>query len=280
MHRTEPAAPSVPTVLKIGGHELQPGPSLEAVVAEVRRARSAGHPVVLVHGGGEEVTHRAQALGLESTIVRGQRVTSAPMLEIVIEVLAGRVNGRLVAALGAAGLPALGISGADDRTLGVRAVPGLGFVGEPTRVRPALLTALLGAGYLPVVAPIGVDRTGQRYNVNADLAAGAIANALDAPLLLLTDVPAVRGPDGGPVGALTPAGARELLRDGTARGGMIPKLAAAERVARENAAGVWIGALAGLDGLRPRPGHGTWVRRAAAPAERPPLAAPARRAGP
>jgi acetylglutamate kinase len=250
-----------PAVLKVGGRELLPGPGLDALVDCVQALRSTGRPLLLVHGGGEEVTDRAEALGLRSTRSRGQRLTSLPMLEVVVEVLAGRINSRLVAALGHEGVDAHGLTGASERMLLVEPAgkpPGsLGWVGTPKSVRARPLLRILEEGVLPVVAPLGIDRAGNLYNVNADLAAAVFAGALHAELWLLTDVEAVRGGEGEPLARLTPAEAAELLRSGAAIDGMIPKLEAAELARRKGARSVWIGSLPGLSPSGPRPASGT-----------------------
>jgi acetylglutamate kinase len=251
-----------PCVLKVGGQELRPGPGLEELTALVNGLRASGRPTVLVHGGGEEVTDRAEALGLQSTRQRGQRVTSLPMLEVVLEVLGGRINSRLVAALGRAGAPVAGVSGCSERMLLVTPAgtpPGsLGYVGEPRRVNPAPIRRCWADGVLPVVAPIGVDRSGQLYNVNADRAAAALAGALGAELWLVTDVPAVRDGAGAPVASLSPRSARALITSGAARDGMIPKLEAAATAVRSGSPRAWIGALADVGAAGPARGSGTW----------------------
>jgi acetylglutamate kinase len=261
-HPTAPPPPSrTPIVVKIGGRELQPGPALDELARRLRALARAGRPIVIVHGGGDEVTHRADALGLKTTKHRGQRVTSAPMLEIVVEVLAGRINTRLVAELNRAGLPAVGLSGASRGLLTVRPAgdpPGsLGFVGHPQRVRSAPLAALLRTGFVPVVAPIGVDRRGQLYNVNADLAAAALAGELRADLLLLTDVAAVRDANGEDRALLTLTQAHRLIERGAAVDGMIPKLEAGELALREGAPLAWIGPVDALTPDGPAAGRGT-----------------------
>ncbi len=220
---------------------------------------------MVVHGGGDEVTDRAAELGLPTEKIGGQRVTNDAMLEVVSEVLVGRVGVRLVNALEGAGVPAVGLSGLSGQML--RVVPGghppgsLGWVGVPAHVRPTLLHRLLDDGLTPVIAPLGTDGNGGVYNVNADVAAGAIAASLGAHLVLLTDVPAVRGPDGSPVEELAESRARQLLAAGTARDGMIPKLEAAISGLRGGASSVWIGNLSGLTEDGPRPGAGTRVVR-------------------
>jgi acetylglutamate kinase len=252
---------SVPLVLKVGGKETDPAGGLGAVVAFVLRAQRAGREVVVVHGGGEEVTERAAALGLPTKKVEGQRVTDRALLDVVVEVLAGRVNARIVNALADAGAPSVGLSGLSGRLLPVKLAgnpPGsLGLVGEPTGARVRILRTLLDEGYTPVVAPVGTDQEGGVYNVNADLAAGAIAAALGAELLLLTDVPAVLDAAGRPVRSLGPSDVAELLASGTAHDGMVPKLTAASQALASGAASAWVGSVDGLGDDGPRAGSGT-----------------------
>ncbi len=252
-----------PWVVKVGGDELLPGPALGQLVLWTARQVRRGHRLVLVHGGGDEVTARAAALGLPTEKRDGQRVTSDAMLEVVAEVLAGRVNVRLTNALEGAGVPAVGLSGVSGRMLPVRPAGrprgSLGWVGEPTQARSRLIGKLLEEGLTPVVAPLGSDGAGGVYNVNADLAAGAIAAALGGPLYLLTDVSAVQGADGRALAALSAAQARGLIADGTARDGMVPKLSAALHALSHGASLTWIGSLASLGDDAGRPRGGTWV---------------------
>lgn len=260
-------------VLKVGGRELLPGPALAELATVVARSVGAGRTVVVVHGGGDEVTDRAAELGLPTEKRGGQRVTNDEMLEVVSEVLVGRVGVRLVNALEGAGVPAVGLSGISGQMLRVlpagRPPGSLGWVGVPDHVAPMLLLRLLSDGLTPVVAPLGTDGTGGVYNVNADLAAGAIAASLDARLILLTDVPAVRAADGSPLEELSDARARQLIEAGTARDGMIPKLEAAITGLRGGASSVWIGNLAGLSEDGPRPGAGTRLVRSPRPSAAP-----------
>jgi acetylglutamate kinase len=257
-------ADAAPLVLKVGGRETDASAGLPEVVAFVLRAQRAGREVVVVHGGGEEVTERATALGLPTRKVDGQRVTDRALLDVVLEVLAGRVNGRIVNALSDAGVPAVGLTGLSGRLLPVRAAgdpPGsLGFVGEPTGARVRILRTLLDEGYTPVVAPIGTDQDGGVYNVNADLAAGAIASAFGAELLLLTDVSAVRAADGEPLATVALGDVDALVADGVVRDGMVPKLRSAARAVAGGCPSAWIGSLAGLGDDGPLPGAGTRVR--------------------
>ncbi|MCI4353985.1 MAG: acetylglutamate kinase [Thermoplasmata archaeon] len=254
---------AAPWVLKVGGRELLPGPELGRLVEIVGDAVRGGRPVVVVHGGGSEITERASALGIRTEQRGGLRVTSDAMLDVVVEVLGGRVNSRLVASLTTAGVPAIGISGASGRLLSV--VPSgdppgsLGWVGDPAIVDARWLRRTLADGFTPVVAPIGVDAIGHLRNVNADLAAGAIASALHADLTLVTDVPAVRDGSGRALALLTPGEADRLVQGAVAAGGMIPKLDAAVRSLSAGARSVWIGDLEGLDATGPRPTAGTRI---------------------
>ncbi len=258
----------VPTkVVKIGGRELVGGPELDRLVGALARWVRRGERLVVVHGGGDEITERARALGLPTQRRDGQRVTDAAMLEVVIEVLAGRVNTRLVRALLGAGVPAVGLSGVSGGLLKVRPAgnpPGsLGWVGRPTHVAARLLEGLLLDGLTPVIAPLGVDAGGAVYNVNADLAAAAIAAALGAELRLVTDVDAVHGTGGEPIARLGAAEARALIANGVARDGMIPKLEATLVALDDGAASAWIGALDALADGAPAPARGTWLTREA-----------------
>lgn len=261
-------APAV-TVLKIGGRSLGPGGEMEAVLGFLDAERAAGRGAVIVHGGGDAVTEAADRRGLPTIRDRGQRVTSPEMMEVVLEVLGGRINSEVASWLRANGIPSCGILAAEGGTLTVRPAgtpPGsLGKVGLPDRVDPKLLRTLFAEGYVPVLAPIGADGLGGLSNVNADLVAGAIASALGAPLLLLTDVPAVRDRTGRALPELTPGRAKALLKEGVATDGMIPKLEAALDALTEGCPSVWIGGGADLTPAGPRPGAGTRLAAAAPP---------------
>ncbi|MCI4366705.1 MAG: acetylglutamate kinase [Thermoplasmata archaeon] len=243
-------APSPPWVLKVGGRELRPGPALDRFASLVARAVHTGVPTVVVHGGGDEVTERASALGLPTQRIAGQRVTDAAMLEVVIEVLGGRINHRIVTALQGAGVPAVGLSGVSGRLLVAEAfgepTGSLGFVGRPTAVEPRVLLGMIAEGWTPVVAPLAAGPGGVIYNVNADVAAASLAARLGAHLALVTDVPAVRDAEGRPIDTLGLETARALLRAGTAKDGMIPKLEAALEAVSTGAASAWIGDLDGI----------------------------------
>jgi len=228
-------------VVKLGGSTLgEHDTSLEDVASLWQR----GLPLVLVHGGGGLVSDWLRRLGGEARFREGQRVTDARALEVVAAVLAGLVNKSLVASLQARGVPALGLSGADGALLRARIVrPALGLVGEVEEVDASLLHRLWAQGLLPVVAPLALEweegrPTGRLLNVNADLAAGAVAAALPARLLiLLTDVPGVLA-EGRPLPRLSPQEAQALTARGEISGGMVPKVEAALRAAAAGATAV------------------------------------------
>lgn len=209
-----------PVTIKIGGVAGQHADAL------VTLARIAPPKTVVVHGGGNEVADWSRRLGLEPRTHDGLRVTDPVTLEVVVAVLGGLVNTRLVAAFESAGRRAVGLTGADAGLLRLRRRdPALGEVGEVIGADPTLLAALGNAGFLPVVSSIGLHE-GSLLNVNADEAAGAIAAARGGLLLLCTDVPGVQR-DGHVLERLDPTTAEAMLDDGSASAGMRPKLRAA-----------------------------------------------------
>lgn len=216
-------------VIKIGGNELENGTFVQGLVTAVAALET---PAVLVHGGGRAIATWQQRLGLEPLMVDGLRVTDADSLAVAEMVLSGQVNKRLVAALLAAGVAAVGLSGVDGGLLRCRRkshpTVDLGFVGEIVRVNAALLHGLVGQALTPVVSPISLGEDGQIYNVNADEAAGAIAAALGAhTLTFLSNVPAVLDGQGRPLATLTPGATDALIAEGVIEGGMVPKVNAA-----------------------------------------------------
>jgi len=226
-------------VIKIGGRP-QSDPSLPTLVAR-SWARSEGR-LVLVHGGGDEVSTLQRALGTDSQFVNGRRVTTERDVDLVRMALSGSANKRLVAMLNTEGIAAVGVSGEDAALICAEPMDAeqLGYVGAPARINVDFLEHLLSGGYLPVISPVSRDDSGSlgaALNVNGDDAAAAIAAALQADeLLLVADVPGVLR-DGEVIPNLSCSEARGLLSDGTAAGGMRAKLQAA---------------LAGLDSGIPR----------------------------
>lgn len=217
-------------VLKIGGAaEID----LRSIADEILALGEAGVPVVVVHGGGEELSTALDRAGKQSNFIEGLRVTDAETLDIAVMVFAGKVNKEIVARLRAAGVGAVGLSGVDGGTVTVAPrlePPGLGFVGAVEQVDTELLKTLADGGFVPVVAPVASDADGQIYNINADTLAGEIAAKLHAArLVFLTDVPGVLDAAGRTIPLMTPKLATELSAAGTVSGGMIPKIDAALR---------------------------------------------------
>jgi acetylglutamate kinase len=226
------------TVVKIGGSTLG---EHDSSLGDIAALYQEGRRFVVVHGGGVTISEWLDRHGVESRFVRGLRVTDERALDVVVAVLAGLVNKRLVAALGARGAPACGLSGADAGILRARRYdPELGFVGEITGVNDEPLRSVAG-GVVAVLAPIAVEVEGesprpQLLNVNADTAAGEVAAALRAErLVFLTDVPGVMDASGAVRARLSAKEARALVASGAVSGGMIPKVEAGLRAA---AAGV------------------------------------------
>ena len=185
--------------------------------------------LVIVHGGGKQVTRFLEERGVVSRFVNGLRVSDETVIDAVTKVIAGSINKQLVGALCAAGQLAVGLSGIDGLLTSVLPVnPELQFVGKPQRTDGKLLEVLLGTGYVPTVACIAGDAQGKIYNVNADQMAVSCALGWGADkLLFLTDVPGVKNQAGSVVAHLTPDEVAELIQSGVARGGMQAKLESA-----------------------------------------------------
>jgi acetylglutamate kinase len=184
---------------------------------------------VIVHGGGPQIGATLERVGKSSTFVDGRRVTDDETMEIVEMVLGGKVNGEIVALIQQGGGRAVGLTGNDGDMIRVtqwlEEDRDLGRVGKVVEVRPAPITAVADAGFVPVIAPIGIDAAGVTHNVNADEAAGAVAGALAAEkLILLTDVEGVLDARGELIRQLSLQEARKRMEEGTIRGGMIPKV--------------------------------------------------------
>jgi acetylglutamate kinase len=228
-----------PVVVKFGGELLEQPDRLATVVGAM--ARVAGRaPLVIVHGGGKEIDAALKSAGIEKRQVDGLRITDDATLDVVVGVLAGSVNTRLVAALGAAGLKAVGLTGADGTCGLSEAAPphlsvdgrlvDLGRVGVPSAASDAtLVRTLLDRGFLPVIASIGVTADGRLLNVNADTFAGRLAERLQAARLVVAGAtPGVLDERGATVSVLEPSDIARLIGTGTATAGMIAKLRACE----------------------------------------------------
>ena len=228
-------------VVKYGGNALAGAvadhDALASFASDIVLLRSVGIRPVVVHGGGPQIGALLGRLGIGTEFVRGLRVTDAETLDVVRMVLLGQVNPDLVAAINVHGPLAVGLSGADSRLLTTRPVdPELGFVGEVSAVNATLLEQLLAQRLIPVVATIGADAAGQAHNVNADTAAGAIAEALGAEkLIYLTDVEGLRRDVADPASVLSSVSAEEvaaLVGAGAVTAGMIPKVESCLRAVR------------------------------------------------
>ena len=216
-------------VVKLGGTLLDSADSRDRLARQVAGARTAGHEIAVVHGGGKQMTRYLAERGIQSTFVGGLRVTTPETVDAVLKVFAGSVNHELVAAINRAGALAVGISGIDSFLVEAEQMdPAFGAVGRVTKCNPALLHLLTANGYVPVVACVAGDRQGQVYNVNADQMAVACAAAFGArQLIFLTDVEGVLDGAKQVQPLLTAAGSRQLISDGIATGGMEAKLNAA-----------------------------------------------------
>src|SRR5258706_1161083 len=218
-------------VIKYGGAAMENDALKASFATDVTLLRFIGLRPVIVHGGGPQIGQLLARLGKKSEFVDGVRVTDEETMEVVEMVLGGQINAEIVSIMGGAGGQAIGLTGKEaGGFLRVKRMFGpagrdLGLVGTPERVDVSLIKTLTKDGFIPVVAPVGVDAQGNTYNVNADTAAGAIAEALAAEkLILLTDVEGVLDAAMQLVHQMTEAEVRRAIADGTVKGGMIPKL--------------------------------------------------------
>jgi acetylglutamate kinase len=215
-------------VIKLGGSTLDHD---QSTLEEIIWLQRLGARPVLVHGGGPHISAWLERLGRPSDFVRGLRVTDAETLEVVRMVLVGKVNGELVQEVARLGGRAVGLSGIDGPILRARPIaPELGFVGAVTEVDPGPVRALGDAGYIPIIAPLGLGPAGEALNINADDAAADLSRGLAAAkLLYLSDVPGILDGAGRLLSTLTDEQTRALIADGTITGGMIPKAEAGLR---------------------------------------------------
>ena len=232
-------------VYKVGGPALE-DPSLLAPLA--REIGAFDGEVALVHGGGRQVERMLQQLGIESRFIDGRRETSPTAMDVVEMVLSGSMNKALASGLLHEGVPAVGLSGRDGGLIQAALVPGLGVVGSPEKVNPAILDALWAAKFVPVISPVSNGPSGEAVNVNADEAAQWIARQIGAAtLVFLSDVDGVNL-DGAPVANLNEAQIEGRIKDGAIHGGMTMKVRMALDAARSGIPAVIIAGRARLQG--------------------------------
>lgn len=212
-------------VIKLGGHAMGSDEAMSSFARDVILMRQIRLNPVVVHGGGPMINQMLAKLDIKSEFVNGKRVTDQATMDVVEMVLSGQVNNRLVQAISEEGGKAVGLSGKDANLIICEQTHAeLGFVGTPTAVDPTILRDLHAAHAIPVIAPLGMGRDGETFNINGDTAAGAIAGALKADrLLLLTDVEGVKDKSGQVLTEIDPKIIPDLIADGTIAGGMIPK---------------------------------------------------------
>lgn len=220
-------------VIKYGGAAMTNEQLKQTFAKDVTLLRKIGINIVIVHGGGKEITDAANAFGITTRFVNGQRYTDEQMVSVVMMVLAGKVNKEIVALINTNGGNAVGLCGVDNSLLQARKhMPegnDLGFVGEIVAVNASFLNLLLQNGMMPVIAPVGVGENGTLYNINADVAASAVAAAMRAEkLVYLSDIEGVLV-NNRLVSTLTEDQAEAMIRDGSIFGGMIPKVRSAFR---------------------------------------------------
>jgi acetylglutamate kinase len=219
-------------VVKYGGNALAGTSEHDALALfaeDIVLMHTVGIRPVVVHGGGPQINDMLSRLNIESKFSNGLRVTDAATMQVVRMVLNGEVNPQIVSAINVHGNVAVGLSGEDGRLLQVKPRdPELGFVGDIEKVRPQVIESLLAEGMVPVISTVGVDVSGQPYNINADTAAGAIAEALGAEkIIYLTDIAGLRRDINDAQSLIHRTTVNELsdlIADGTIAGGMIPKV--------------------------------------------------------
>jgi len=225
-------------VIKYGGHAMVDADLKDSFAQDIVLLKFVGMKPVIVHGGGPQIGSMLSQLGIESQFVRGMRVTDQATMDVVEMVLGGKVNKEIVSLINRHGGRAVGLSGKDGaliraRKLRIRAakreaavtLPDIGMVGEVQAVDPRAIDVLAQGDFIPVIAPVGVDRAGASLNINADLVAGKVAEALQAEkLVLLSDVEGIADENGTVISTLERDRARAMIRNGIIRDGMIPKV--------------------------------------------------------
>jgi acetylglutamate kinase len=225
-------------VIKFGGNAMGDEALARAFAQDVVYLKQSGVNPIIVHGGGPQIAKMLAKLSIQSEFVNGLRVTDKPTVEVVEMVLAGAINKEIVSAINRQGGKAVGISGKDanlmiatritempDPTSNIMKAVDIGYVGDPKYVNPHIVDVISDSDLIPVIAPVAISTEGETLNVNADSFASALAARMKAKrLLLLTDVAGVIDNENRLISSLTAEEARELIRNGTITGGMIPKI--------------------------------------------------------
>lgn len=242
-------------VIKFGGHAMVDPELSRHFANDIVQLKLIGINPIVVHGGGPQIGRMLDRIGVKSDFIDGLRVTDRDTMSVVEMVLSGSINKAIVASIHRAGGKAVGISGKDGNLLIAKKLElvkedpktgqpinyDLGFVGDPDRVNPSILSTIIHSDAIPVIAPIGVGEDGETYNVNADMAAGAIAAAVQAKrLLLLTDVAGVLNSSGKLIEELSIGEVPRLIERGVITGGMIPKVRSCVDVVEAGVEGVVI----------------------------------------
>jgi acetylglutamate kinase len=242
-------------VIKYGGHAMGDSELFENFARDIVLLKTVGIKPIVVHGGGPQIGKMLDRLKIHSEFVDGLRITDKAAVEIVEMVLAGTINKEIVTCINQCGGVAVGISGKDGKLIeakkltrttrdpdsNIERVLDLGFVGEPHKINVNILLDLTNSDMIPVIAPIGIGANGETYNINADTAAGAIASALQArKLMILTDVHGVLDSDGELISEINIEESQELIKNGTIRGGMIPKIETCTNAVQNNVASAHI----------------------------------------
>ena len=219
-------------VIKYGGNAMINEDLKRTVMEDITLLKYVGMNPVIVHGGGPDISAELKTHNVESEFINGLRVTDADTIKIAQMVLVGKTNKEVVSNININGGNAVGLCGIDGRI--IECVPltedtegnkiDVGFVGKITKVNANIIKSLCQDEYIPVIAPIGTDKNGQSYNINADTVASAVATAMEAEkLIFLTDIEGVKDTDGNIIYEITTENAESMIKDGTISGGMIPK---------------------------------------------------------
>ena len=222
-------------VVKFGGQAMDEENTVQRITEDIVLMRYVGIKPIVVHGGGKAISQMMQRLGIKPQFLEGNRITDEPTMEIVEMVLAGKINKEIVGLINQYGGKAVGVEGKDGKLILAKRLPEkkLGLVGEVERVNPELLEVLEKEGFIPVIAPVGVDRGGKNLNINADIVAAEVAGSLRAEkLIFLTDVEGILEDPSRPdslISTITLHDINLMLQEGKIQRGMIAKVKACQR---------------------------------------------------